>query len=248
MALEPGVGVPQPPSAKGTYQLLDPLPLCLRGELRAQGSYLISSHQDGPGWGWGGGEVCGAATTLAHGLPPAGLSSNHQGPALPMLILCSKPIMTAWGLQGRGSALWLAFEVPALPGICCPPSHLTHARYTTPLVSPTQFHPSTSSPTFTVSTASGACLFAPLLPTLQGSLTCYPRHWPRTAFPAGTQPPGLCSRPPGLRPPAPARSPHPGVNQGHFSCCLYCHLTTVPRSPPYSSFPHQQAQQLQPKI
>lgn len=35
-------------SVKGTYQLLDPLPLSLRGELRAQGPYLISPHQDGP--------------------------------------------------------------------------------------------------------------------------------------------------------------------------------------------------------
>ncbi|VCX43255.1 unnamed protein product, partial [Gulo gulo] len=43
----------------------------------------------------------------------------------------------------------------------------------------------------------------------------------------GTQPPGLCSRPPGPRPPAPARSPHPGANRSHLSCCRHCHHTTL---------------------
>lgn len=70
-----------------------------------------------------------------------------------------------------------------------------------------------------------------------GSLTCYPQHWPHTAFLAGSQPPGLCSHPPGLRPPALAQSPHPGANQGYFSCCLYCQHTTVPNPHPTVYFP-----------
>lgn len=37
-----------PPPARGTYQLLDPLPLCLWGELRTQGLDLIPPYQDGP--------------------------------------------------------------------------------------------------------------------------------------------------------------------------------------------------------
>ena len=77
----------------------------------------------------------------------------------------------------------------------------------------------------------------PTLPTLQGSLTCCPQPWPHTAFPSGTQPPGLCSHPPGLRPPTLARSPHPGANQGCFSCCLYCHRASVPNPHPTAHFP-----------
>lgn len=71
-------------------QLLNPLPLGLWGELRAQGPYLIPPHQDGPGCGFGGeGEVCGSASILNHGLPPAGPSPKCQWPALPMSIPCS---------------------------------------------------------------------------------------------------------------------------------------------------------------
>lgn len=101
-------------------------------------------------------------------------------------------------------------------------------------------------PIFPISVSPFSCLHSlssllllpacPTLPTLQGSLTCYPQHWPHTAFPAGTQPPRQYSRPPGLRPPAPARSPHPGANQGCFSHCLYCHYITVPNPHPTVQF------------
>ena len=153
------------------------------------------------------------------GFSPAGPSSNHQVPALPMPIPCSKPSITVCRVKAQSFQL-----VPSLASTAH--SYSIHARYTNNSASQASPFPSFhSQPPFTVPTASGACL--PTCPTLQSSLTCDLRHWPHTAFPAGTQPPGLCSRPPGLRPPAPARSPHPGANRGHFSCYFCCHNITL---------------------
>lgn len=103
-----------PPPARGTYQLLDPLPLCLWGELRTQGLDLIPPYQDGPTKGQEEREVCGAASTLTQGLPPAASSSSPQEPVLPMPVPCPKPSTTAYGWQDNNAG----------PGTCCPPPAL----------------------------------------------------------------------------------------------------------------------------
>lgn len=72
-------------SVMGTYQMLDPLPLSLWCELRAQGPYLISPHQDGPDGIEEERERSSPASNLTDGLLPDG-PSNHQGLILPMPI------------------------------------------------------------------------------------------------------------------------------------------------------------------
>lgn len=168
------------------------------------------------------GKVCGADSTLAHGLPPVDPSSSHQGPGPPMPVLAQSPPRLPMPCRVTAQPLGLALR--------CPPSltSAVHSHLTCQVLEQLSQSPFPSlhfHPPFAVPTASGAHL--PALAHLPPALTCYPQRWPHTAFPAGTQPPGPCSRPPGLRPPAPARSPHPGAKRATLAAACTAHHTTL---------------------
>lgn len=179
------------------------------------------------------GKVCGADSTLAHGLPPVDPSSSHQGPGPPMPVLAQSPPRLPMPCRVTAQPLGLALR--------CPPSltSAVHSHLTCQVLEQLSQSPFPSlhfHPPFAVPTASGAHL--PALAHLPSSSYLLSPALATYSFPCRN----TATR--AVQPPTwpEASSSRPITSSwgkaSHFSCCLYCSpYHSVPSPHPTVYFP-----------